>query len=174
VFFVSIALYAADLFSGKWKGEVTGFGCGGFRGGAGGGGFPAGGGGGFPGGGRRFAAEPVQRGGRGGGGFGGDAGGGFPQGGARGGPQKVTLNIKAKEDKKEGDIKATGNITIGETTEDVREGKIDGNKLSFSTGKAPSPVCEYKGELNPETMELKMSRNAAGASGAGVQFTLKK
>src|SRR6516165_2154151 len=97
--FVSMVVYADDLFSGKWKGQVSG-GCigGGGFGGAGRGGI--GGGGGGRGGGGRFFVEPAQRGGGGGiggGGLGGPGGGGgFPRGGAGGG-QQVTLNIKAKE-----------------------------------------------------------------------------
>jgi hypothetical protein len=89
------------------------------------------------------------------------------------------LNIKAKEDKKAGTTKVTGNITVaaagGEgNTEDIRDGKVEGNKITFTTGKSPNPVCEYSGELNPETKELKLSRVLAGSTAQGATFTLKK
>ena len=171
----SIAVFAADLFSGKWKGEIAAGPCGGF-GAPGGGGLP--GGGGFPGGGGRggpgfnLVPEASQR----GGGFPGAPGGGFPEasGADRRGAQKVTLNIKAKEDKKVIEIKLTGNITIGDTTEDVREGKIDGSKISFTTGKPPSPVCHYVGELDAETKELRMTRTIMGSTASGIPLTLKR
>src|SRR6188768_4238154 len=89
----SIVVFAADLFSGKWKGEIAAGPCSGFSVPGGGGGLP--GGGGFPGGrgrggpGFNLVPEASQR------------GGGFPgePGTDRRGVQKVTLNIKAKEDK---------------------------------------------------------------------------
>ena len=179
----SLAVSATDIFSGKWKGEIAGGPCGGFGGrggGSGPGGGGPGGGGGFPGGGGGrggpsfdLVSESSQRGG--GGGFPG-GGGGFPGGpGAdRRGAQKVTLNIKAKEEKKPVEIKLTGNITIGETTEDVRDGKIDGSKISFTTGKPPNPVCQYSGELDAETKELRMTRTTTGNAAQGISLTLKR
>src|SRR5215475_1103895 len=90
---------ASKGFNGKWKGEIQ---------------FPASGGRGRGGAPQTQGQQPpfqqfVQRGG------GGPRGGadGFPPGGVnRGnfGPQKVTINIKTKDD----DTKAVGNITIGE------------------------------------------------------------
>ena len=92
-------------------------------------------------------------------------------GGGRGGAaQKVTLNLKTKDN----DTKASGNVTIGETTDDVKDGKIDGNKITFRAGTSPAPIYEYAGELNGD--EIRMTRSApAGARGGGsVQFTLKR
>ena len=68
-------------------------------------------------------AEEKQR----GGGGGGLAVGGFPSSG----PQKITLRVKVNKEKD----KATGNFTMGSSSpEDIREGKIAGNKLTFKTG----------------------------------------
>jgi hypothetical protein len=168
----SIGLSATDLFSGKWKGEISAGSCGGFGAPGGGGGFPGGGGGGRGGPGFDFASEASQR----GGGFPGGPGGDFPggPGGNRRGPQKVTLNIKTKEDKKTAAIKLTGNITIGDTTEDVRDGKIAGSKISFTTGKPPNSVCQYAGELDAETKELRMTRTIIGNAAPGIPLTLKR
>ena len=177
VFVLSLAAYAADGFNGKWKGELPNPFAGRGGGGAGGaqaGGAPEGrgggaGGGGFGGGG----------GGRGGGGFGGGrgggigGGGGFPAGGGGGfGPQKITLNIKLKEDKKANETKASGNITIGETTEDIKDGKVQGNTITFTAGRSPAPIYEYIGELNGD--EIKMTRKDPARNGPGTQFTLKR
>ena len=190
--FALIAVAASDLFSGKWKGEIAagpccGFGApGGGGGGGGGGGFPGGGAPGGGGGGGRggpgfnFLSEAGQRGGGfpGGGGPGGgapgDSGGGFPGGAGARGTQKVTLNIQAKDDKKAAQSKLSGNITIGETTEDIREGRIDGMKISFATGKPPGPVCQYAGELNSETNELRVTRTTMGSTAPGIPLTLKR
>ncbi len=52
-----------------------------------------------------------------------------------GGPPdpKVALNLKVSKENK-----VSGNITFGETdTNDVKEGKIDGNILTFKAGRAP-------------------------------------
>jgi hypothetical protein len=173
----SVAVSAADSLNGKWKGEIAAGPCGGF--GAPGGGLP---GGGFPGGGGRGPGLNLLEAGQRGGGFpggpgggfpGGPDGGGFPSTGRSGGTQKVALNIKAKEDKKTSEVKLTGNITIGGNTEDVRDGKVDGSRISFSTGKKP-PVCQYAGELNAETNELRMTRTIAGSTAQGIQFTLRR
>src|SRR5947208_308956 len=110
---------ASKGFNGKWKGEIT---------------LPAPQ---VPG--QRFAQ-------RGGGGRGGDfGGGGFPGGFNRNaaGPQKVTVYIKAKDN----DTKAVGNISVGEVTVDIKDGKIDGNKITFKAGEVPA-VYEYSGTLD--------------------------
>jgi len=174
-----IAVAASDFVSGKWKGEIAAGPCRGFGApaGGGGGGFPGGapgGGGGRGGPGFNFLSEASQR----GGGFpdGGGPGGGFPGGSGadRRGAQKATLNIKAKEDKKAAEVRLSGNITIGETTEDVRDGRIDGVKITFTTGKPPNPVCQYAGEVNPEAKELRMTRTTMGSTAPGIPLTLKR
>jgi hypothetical protein len=135
-------------FSGKWKGEIAPA-------------APARGTG-APTTGNRF----IQRGG--GGGFGGFGGGGGAFGGSSR-PQKVTLNLKTKDK----DTKASGNITVGESNpEDVKEGRIEGNRIMFSAGRAPAPLYEYTGELRGD--ELFMERWVSGTKGAVTAFTLKR
>ena len=84
----------------------------------------------------------------------------------------MTLNLKLKEDKKTGQVKASGNITVGQTTDDVRDGKVTGNKLTFVAGTAPAPIYEYAAELNGD--EIKVSRTAAGRGGQPLVFSLKR
>ena len=162
---MSVGAYAATGFAGKWKGEIASPVAG--RGGAEGSGAPAGGG--QP----QAPAAPEGGFGRGGGGFGrggGFGGGGF--GGGFGGPQKVTLNLKIKEDKKTGEVKASGNITVGETTDDVKDAKIQGNMITFTAGHAPAPIYQYTGELSSD--EIKITRASSGRGGQPVQFSLKR
>jgi hypothetical protein len=106
-------------------------------------------------------------GGGGGGGFGGGVGGagGFPSSG----PQKITLRIKVNKEKD----KATGNFTMGSSApEDIRDGKIAGNKLTFKTGLAPAAIYDYDAVLIGE--ELSVTRTAEGGRGGKPQaFTLK-
>ena len=172
----AIAIAADYHFAGTWKGTYTaaaptpGAGTGGATtagtasaagtapattdgASAGGGGFGGGGGGG----------RTKGGGGTGGGGFGG--GGGFPSSG----PQKITLRVKVN---KEGD-KASGNFTMGSATpEDIREGKIAGNKMTFKTGLAPSTIYDYDAVLIGE--DLNITRTAEGGRGGRPQsFTLK-
>lgn len=121
------------------------------------------------------ASDGATSGGAGGGGRtkggGGTSGGGF--GGAApipsSGPQKITMRVKVN---KEGD-KATGNFTIGSSSpEDIREGKIAGNKLTFKTGLAPSAIYDYEAVMNGE--DLNVTRTAEGGRGGRPQtFTLK-
>ena len=98
-----------------------------------------------------------------GGGFGG--GGGFPSSG----PQKITMRVKVN---KEGD-KATGNFTMGSAQpEDIREGKISGNKMTFKTGTPPAAIYDYDAVLIGE--DLNVTRTAEGGRGGRPQtFTLK-
>src|SRR2546423_7868799 len=119
----SITSAAVYNFAGVWKGEY---------GGAASIGAPTGGG-------NAFSA--AQRGGgRGGGGGLGDAGG-LP--GIGKGPQKITLRVKVNKEK------PSGNFTMGSASaEDIREGKIEGNKLSFKTGLAPATIYDYEAVLN--------------------------
>lgn len=100
-------------------------------------------------------------------------GGGGAVGGAGGfpssGPQKITLRVKVNKEKD----KATGNFTIGESSpEDIREGKITGNKLTFKTGLAPAAIYDYDAVLIGE--DLTVTRSAEGGRGGRPQtFTLK-
>jgi hypothetical protein len=93
-----------------------------------------------------------------------------PRGGFGGptGPQKITLRVKVKKDK------ATGNFTIGTgTTDDIHEGKIEGNKLHFKTGLPPGTI--YDNDAVMIGQELTVTRTAAGGRGGRPQvFTLKQ
>jgi hypothetical protein len=106
--------------------------------------------------------------GGGGGGFGGGGGGGFGgAGGASSGPQKITLRVKVNKEKD----KATGNFTWGGTTEDIHEGKIAGNKLTFKTGLPPATIYDYDAVLIGE--DLTVTRTAEGGRGKPQTVTLK-
>jgi hypothetical protein len=167
VFLLTVVAYADDpAFAGKWKGEsrpaatpAPGAPGAGVTGGAVA--APAGG---TPGGGAPPAAAPGG-GARGGGGGGRGGGGGF------GGPQKVTLNLKQSKDNK-----LSGNITIASANADgealdVKEGKVDGNTITFKAGR-PEPL-EYKGELKGE--ELTLTRTSTGGRGpTTTTFVLTK
>src|SRR6185295_12538178 len=146
----ALAIAADYNFAGTWKGEYNPAAT------------PAAGAGGTP------AATPAPTGqsGRPGGGGGGFGGGGF---GASSGPQKITLRVKVNKEKD----KATGNFTMGSaTTEDIREGRIAGNKLTFKTGKPPVTIYDYDAVLIGE--ELSVTRTAAdGRGGKPQSFTLK-
>jgi len=151
---VSVLLYAADYnFSGTWKGEYK----------------PA-----------APAAPPAKsqfvqgggRGGAGGAGGGGGFGGGAPGGGfGGGGPQKITLRIKVNKDH------ASGNFTMGSSNpEDLREGKIEGNKLTFKTGVPPAAIYLNEAVLNEAGDMLSVSRTMEGKGGAGraIMFELTR
>ena len=92
-------------------------------------------------------------------------GGGFPSKG----PQKITMRVKVN---KEGD-KATGNFTMGSSmTEDIREGKISGNKMTFKTGVPPAAIYSYDAVLIGE--DLTVTRTMEGGRGGRPEsFTLK-
>jgi hypothetical protein len=97
------------------------------------------------------------------GGFGGASS--FPSSG----PQKITLRVKVNKEKD----KATGNFTMGSSMpEDIREGKITGNKLTFKTGLPPAAIYDYDAVLIGE--DLTITRTAEGGkSGRPQTFTLK-
>jgi hypothetical protein len=144
LFLFTVVAYAADPpFAGKWKGETrvvaapAGAPVGGVVG------APAGAGAGRGGG---AAAAPAGAGaGRGGGG----GRGGFGGGGG-GGSTKVALNLKVNKENK-----VSGNVTFGEQeTSDVKEGKIEGNILTFKAGRTSSQMTEYKAELKENEIIL--------------------
>jgi hypothetical protein len=94
--------------------------------------------------------------------------GGRGGGGGGGGPQKITLRVKINKEK------ASGNFTMGTAAaEDIREGKIDGNKLSFKTGLAPATIYDYEAVLIGEA--LSVTRTSEGGRGGRPQvFTLMR
>jgi len=150
---------ASKGFNGKWKGEIQ---------------FPTPGGRGRGGapqtqGQQPFPQQFVQRGG--GGSRGGD--GGFPLGGVNPGnfgPQKVALNIKTKDD----DTKAVGNITIGETTDDIKEGTIQGDMITFKAGTS-SAIYQYSGTRDGDQIMMTRTSPASGERGGqSIQFVLKR
>jgi len=173
VFLFTLAVLAEDLpFAGKWKGEMK------IAAPPAGGAQPtgaptaapgaSGGGGGAP------AAAPTAGGGGGGrggsggrGGAGTGAGGGFG-GGFGGGAQKVSLNLKQSKDNK-----ISGNILFGEgNADDVKEGKVDGNTITFKAGRAPQPIYQYKGELKEN--QLVLTRTTPDGKGRPTEFVLTK
>jgi hypothetical protein len=107
------------------------------------------------------APAPAPPTGGGGGGGRGGGGGGFGGGGGSfggGGPQKITLRVKVNKDK------ASGNFTMGsDPAEDIRESKIEGNKLTFKTGLPPKTIYNYEAVLIGET--LSVTRTAEGGRG---------
>jgi hypothetical protein len=109
-----------------------------------------------------------SRGGGGGGGRGG-GGGGAPAGfGGGGGPQKITLRVKVNKDH------VSGNFTIGSSNpEDLREGKIEGTKLTFKTGTAPAATYVNQAVLMGDM--LAVTRTAEGGRGGKpMEFTLTR
>jgi hypothetical protein len=171
VFLLTVVIYADDPpFSGKWKGESKPAAARGA--GAPGAGAPAAGapGGSTPPAGATAAPAPGGGGGGGRGGFGGGGGGGRGGfgGGGGGGPQKVTLNLKQSKENK-----ISGNITLGETdTNDVKEGKVDGNVLTFKAGRAPAPILDYKAELKDGQMTL--TSTSSDGRGRATEYVLTK
>jgi hypothetical protein len=145
------AVVAADMeFSGKWKGESK----------------PAA----APAATETETAAPAPptgggggRGGGGRGGFGGGRGGGF------GGPQKVTLNLKHNAK----DNKISGNIVVGETVFDVKEGKVEGNKITFKAVTIGQPVVEYTAVMLKEG-ELNLTSKPTDGRGRATEYLLKK
>jgi len=162
---IATGAYAEDPpFSGKWKGESRAAAP------AGGAAAPGAAPGGAPGAGAAAAAPAgapgggAPGGGAGGGGRaggGGGARGGF--GGGGGGTQKATLNLKQSKDNK-----ISGNLTIGEAeTLDVKEGKVDGNTITFKVGRSGQPLTEYKGELNGSELILTRQSSTPSPTPAG-------
>jgi hypothetical protein len=142
-----ITMAADGDFGGKWKGETKPQAPTGAdvtaRGGPGGGG----------------GAAPRGGGGRGGAGRGGGFGGGAAQ--------KVTLNLKRSKDNK-----VSGNITFGEgQTEDVKDGRVTGNSITFKSGRAPQ-IYEYIGELKGD--ELILTRVSSDGRTRPQEMVLKK
>jgi hypothetical protein len=123
------------------------------------------------------AAPPAGGGGRGGGGgFGGRGGGGFggfgggSGGGFGGGAQKVQMNLKQS---KEG--KLSGNITFGEGNAlDVKDGKVEGNRITFSAGRSPEPIYAYSGEIKGDELILTRIAPAGGRGPQTTEFVLTK
>ena len=160
VMLLTLVAYAADPpFSGKWKGQAKAVTVAAPAAGAPGAAPAAG----TP----TVGAPPVPAAGgppapaSGGGGR-----GGF--GGGSSGPQKVSLNLKQSKENK-----VSGNITFGEAEpNDVKEGKVDGNILTFKAGRPPQPIYEYKGELKDN--ELILTQDSPGGRGRTQQFVLTK
>jgi hypothetical protein len=92
-------------------------------------------------------------------------GGGF---GGGGGAQKVSLNLKQSKDNK-----ISGNIVFGENNaDDVKDGKAEGNTITFKAGRAPQPIYQYKGELKDN--QLVLTRTSPDGKGRPTEFLLSK
>ena len=84
----------------------------------------------------------------------------------------MSLNLKLSKDNK-----VSGNITLGENdTSDLKEGKVDGNILTFKAGRSPSPTFDYKAEMKDGQMFLTSSRPAMSPDGrsARTEYVLTK
>ena len=163
VLLVTTAVYAEDPpFAGKWRGETRPVAAIGGPGGAlGTGGAP---GAGAPPAAPAAAAPAPPAGGARGGGRGGF--GGF--GGPGGGVQTVSITLKHNKENK-----ISGNITFGDAESlDVKDGKADGNFITFKAGRSPQPVYEYKGEL--KGTELILTRANPEGWGPAPQYVLTK
>ena len=82
------------------------------------------------------------------------------------------MNLKVS---KEG--KASGNITFGESTADVKDGKIENGILTFTSGTSPQPTYAYSATIKDG--ELLLSRLTAVGSantrgGGRAEYVLKK
>jgi len=169
---VAMAAYAADGdFSGKWKGEAKAspLAARGTRG------APAG----APEGNAAPSAPEAPSpttdvssgGGRGGGRGGRGGGGGFPAAGSGGGnSSKVSLNLKQSKDNK-----LSGNITFGDANaDDVKDGKVEDGKISFSAGRAPQPIYAYTGEMKGDELILTRIAPAGGRGSRTTEYVLTK
>ena len=67
---------------------------------------------------------------------------------------------------------AKGKFTAGGSTEDIREAKVMGNKLTFKTGKPPAQINDYEAILNGEY--LKFTWTPEGGRGRPQTFTLMR
>jgi len=55
---------------------------------------------------------------------------------------------------------------------DVKDGKVDGNTITFKAGRAPQPIYDYKGELKDS--QLVLTRNSPDGKGRATEFVLTK
>ena len=83
------------------------------------------------------------------------------------------MNIKVAKDGK-----VSVNITFGDsTTYDVKDGKVEGGKITFSAGRAPDPIYAFSGELKGDELILTRIPPAGGGGRGGnspTEYVLKK
>ncbi len=108
-----------------------------------------------------YEQPAMGRGGPGGGG--GAPGGGAPGGGAPGGgaPRIVTLDLKAAGAALTGTFTAPGRGGAAGTPVEIKNGKVDGNKVTFDvTTESPmgARTQKFEGTVNGNAMELKITR----------------
>jgi hypothetical protein len=104
------------------------------------------------------AGAASSRGGGRGGGFGG------------GGTTKVSLNLKQSKENK-----LSGNITFGEgNADDVKEGKVEGDRMTFSAGRAPQPIYAYTGEMKGDELVLTRIAPLGDRGPRTTEYVLKK
>jgi hypothetical protein len=100
---------------------------------------------------------------------GGGRGGGFGGGGG-GGTTKVSLNLKQSKENK-----LSGNITFGEgNADDVKEGKVEGDRITFSAGRAPQPIYAFMGEMKGDELILTRIAPAGDRGPRTTEYILKK
>jgi hypothetical protein len=56
----------------------------------------------------------------------------------------------------------------------VKDGKVEGNTITFKAGRAPQPTYEYKGELKDDTLTLTRLAPEGGRGGRAQDYVLKK
>jgi hypothetical protein len=117
------------------------------------------------------AAPPPAAGAPGAGAGGGAARGGGGRGGGFGVvSQKISLNLKQSKDNK-----LSGNITIGSgEADDVKEGRVEGERFSFSAGRSPQPIYAYSGEMQGDELLLTRIAPAGGRGPRTTEFVLTK
>jgi hypothetical protein len=100
---------------------------------------------------------------------GGGRAGGF--GGGGGGTTKVSLNLKQSKENK-----LSGNITIGDggNADDVKEGKVEGDRITFSAGRAPQPIYAFVGEMKGDELLLTRIAPAGDRGPRTTEYVLKK
>ena len=164
---LSVAAYAADgEFAGNWKGDsvATPPPTRGAAGAAAPGGDAAAG---------TTPSAPTEAAGATGGGGrpGGRPGGGGAFGGGGGGnSSKISLNLKQSKDNK-----LSGNITVGGAdADDVKDGKVEGNRMTFSAGRAPQPIYAYTGEIKGDQLLLTRIAPAGGRGSRTTEYVLTK
>jgi hypothetical protein len=82
------------------------------------------------------------------------------------------MNLKVSKDGK-----LSGNITFSDGNAlDVKDGKIEGDRITFSAGRSPDPIYAYTGELKDGELHLtRLPPNvSSGGRNSTMEFVLKK
>ncbi len=106
-----------------------------------------------------YEQPAMGRGGPGGGG--GAPGGGGPGGGGGGAPRVVTLDLKASGSALTGTMTQPGRGGQAATPVEIKNGKVDGNKISFDVTRETqmgAMTQKFEGPVSGDSMELKITR----------------